>query len=590
VRKLRRGIQLGALIAGAALVFAACSSNSASTTTSSGSKGTTPTTSSVKSGGNLTYALDEDLAGFNVNTSASSEFVLAEILDVVWPQPFIIAPSLQPELNTQLMESATQTTTSPQTIVYKINPKAVWQDGVPIDGADFDYNYLAQSGNPKYKDLGNKPFDDATTVGYNQVKSVVTSDPPGGAACTTTTFEGALPPDTCGNGDTITVVFAKPFADWRSLFTDLVPEHEAVKVGWSTGFNTYQTALSGSWYEIKSYAPNSSLVLQQNPKYWGTPGKLSTITFSFISEDSQEVPALENSEVNLINPASVSLQIIQAADQVTGIDKSTIPGLEFEHFDFNEANKYLAQLDVREAIAYGTNRQEIIARTVGEFATGIKPLGNRMLMPNQPGYVNNGAAYDTVNVAKAKSLMQAAGYTMGSDGYFQSGGQDVTLTISSTTGNALRAATEELFQSQMKTVGIKIQIHNYDADTFFGTNLPTGDFDIAEFAWVSTPFLSGNESIYCSYTNTTECSDNWDHYANSTVDTDVFNGASATDSATEIADYNAADKQLWADMVTLPLYQKPQFYAWTDTYGNIVPNASSVGVPWNGNLWGMKTS
>src|ERR1700683_2908884 len=183
VRKLRRGIQLGALIAGAARVFAACTSNSASTTTSSGSKATTPTTSSVKSGGNLTFALDEDLAGFNVNTSASSEFVLAEILDVVWPQPFIIAPSLQPELNTQLMESATQTSTSPQTIVYTINPKAVWQDGVPIDGADFDYNYLAQSGNPKYKDVGNKPFDDATTVGYNQVKSLVTSDPPGGAAC-----------------------------------------------------------------------------------------------------------------------------------------------------------------------------------------------------------------------------------------------------------------------------------------------------------------------------------------------------------------------------------------------------------------------
>ena len=82
----------------------------------------------------------------------------------------------------------------------------------------------------------------------------------------------------------------------------------------------------------------------------------------------------------------------------------------------------------------------------------------------------------------------------------------------------------------MKAIGIKILIQNYDADTFFGTNLPTGNFEIAEFAWVSTPFLSGNESIYCSYTNTTECADNWDHYANSTVDTDVFNGAGATDS------------------------------------------------------------
>jgi len=538
----------------------------------------------------LTYALDEDLAGFNVNTSASSEFVLQEILDVVWPQVFITNPQLQEVLNTQFVTSADQTSTSPQTIVYTINPKAVWSDGKPIDGADFVYNYDAQSGKTAYKDVGGKAFDDATTVGYNQMASVTASNPPNGAACTTVPLEGALPPVTCGNGDTVTVVYSKPFADWKSLFDDLVPEHIGVKVGWSTGFTGPAQTISGSWYEIKSYAPNSSLVLQRNPTYWSTPGKLDTITFSFISDDSQEVPALQNSEVNLINPASVSLAIVQNADNVTGINKSTIPGLEFEHFDFNEANPDLAKLDVREAIAYGTNRQEIIARTVGEFASGIKPLGNRMLMPNQPGYVNNGAAYTNVNTSKAKSLLQAAGYTLGSDGYYQSGGKDLTLTISSTTGNALRASTEQLFQAQMKAIGIKIMIHNYDATTFFGTNLPTGNFQIAEFAWVSTPFLSGNESIYCSYTNTTECSDNWDHYANSTVDTDVFNGAGATDSATEIADYNAADKQLWADMVTLPLYQKPQFYAWTNTYGNIVPNASSTGVPWNGNLWGMKTS
>jgi peptide/nickel transport system substrate-binding protein len=595
---------IGVFIGAGALVFAACSSNSSGggTTTTASSKNTTATTVGVTSGGNLTFALDENLAGFNINTSASSEFVLQEILDMVWPQTFIINPQLQPYLNTQFVTSAVSsgagTAASPQTIVYTINPKAVWQDGQPIDGADFYYNYLTQSGIAKYKDTNNQPFQPASTVGYDQFKSVTLSAPPNGAACTTTSYapDTSLGSVACGNGDTVTVVLAKPFADWKSLFGDIVPWHVGVKVGWNTGFNTdYTKVLSGSWYEIKSYAPNSSLVLQRNPTYWGTPGKLNTITFTFVSDDSSEVPALQNGDVNLINPSSVSLAIVDSADQVTGIQKQTIPGLEFEHFDFNEANPYLAKLAVRQAIAYGTNRAEIIARTVGEFASGISPLGNRMLMPNQPGYVNNGAAYDTVNTAKAESLLSGLGFTKGSDGYFQpnygpESGQDLTLTISSTTGNTLRQDTEELFQSQMKTIGIKIKIQNYDAATFFGTNLPTGDFDIGEFAWVSTPFLSGNESIYCSYTNTTECVDNWDHYANATVTNDLFNGAASTSAATETADYNAADAQLWNDMVTLPLYQKPQFFAWTDTYGNVIPNASSTGVPWNANSWGVKTS
>ena len=118
-------------------------------------------------------ALDETLAGFNINTSAASEFVLQEIMNMVWPQAFIVNNKLQPVLNNQLLESASVTGDSPQTVVYKINPKAVWSDGTPITADDFIYNWQAQSGNPAYTDVGNQPYDDATTAGYNQIESVV---------------------------------------------------------------------------------------------------------------------------------------------------------------------------------------------------------------------------------------------------------------------------------------------------------------------------------------------------------------------------------------------------------------------------------
>ena len=162
---------------------------------------------------------------------------------------------------------------------------------------------------------------------------------------------------------------------------------------------------------------------------------------------------------------------------------------------------------MRQAIAYGTNRKQIIADVVGAIAPKTQPLGNRMLMPNQPGYVDNGKAYTNVNVAKAKALLSGLGFTMGSDGYFHPNygpekGQDLTLNIETTSGNPIRAETVQLFQAQMQQIGIKINIPYYDAATYFGTNLPTGQFDIAEFAWVTTPFLSGNQSIYCSYTLT----------------------------------------------------------------------------------------
>ena len=194
---------------------------------------------------------------------------------------------------------------------------------------------------------------------------------------------------------------------------------------------------------------------------------------------------------------------------------ATLPGLEFEHFDFNQADPYLAKLQVREAIAHGVNRQSIILRTVGQIQKGIQPLGSRMLVSTQKGYKGTNYAYST---SQSINLLKEAGFKKSSDGYFQPDygpqkGQDLTFTIQSTSGNTIRSQTEQLFQAQMKAIGIKINIQNYDANTFFGTNLPNGTFQIAEFAWVTTPFVSGNQPIYCSYTNPSGCDENWNHAA-----------------------------------------------------------------------------
>jgi peptide/nickel transport system substrate-binding protein len=333
-------------------------------------------------------------------------------------------------------------------------------------------------------------------------------------------------------------------------------------------------------------------VLVRNTKYWGTPGKLDSIVFQQFGSDDQEVPALANGEVQVINPATVSLSIVQATKQVPKVTAVTTPGLEFEHFDFNEANTYLKKLAVRQAIAYGTNRKEIISHTVGEIDPAVKPLGNHMYMNTQPQYVNDGALYTNVNVKKAKSLLTAAGFKMGKDHYFHPSygpqkGSDLKFTISSTTGNPTRSSTEQLFQANMKKVGIKIVIQNYAAADFFGTIVPKGQFDIAEFAWVGSPFVTGNYSVYCSYTNASLCGENWDHFANKSLDKLEVAGNSATSPAVEAKDYNSADKILWQYMVTLPLYQKPIFNAWSSTLGNVISNASSSGITWNGNDWGL---
>ncbi len=573
----RRRWGVAALAVACGVGVAACSSGSGGSSTSAGSStgSASSPTSAVSSGGTFTYAIDQDLAGFNINAAAENEFVLQEVMNNIWPQVYLTTNTLAEQLDTDYVTSAKVTSTSPQTIVYTINPKAVWSDGVPISAADFTYMWQANSGDPKYKDVGGKAFTPAGTAGYSQIKSVTGSN----------------------GGKTATVVFSSPFGDWQSLFGNLMPAHIAEKAGFDTGFQNFGPAVkvSGGPFEISSYTQGQDIVEVPNPKWWGAPVKMKQLVFKIIGDDNQMPPALQNGEVTGANPAQASLQFKDAITAVPNLTTSIEPGLEFQHMDFNEANPYLAKVGVRQALVYGTNRADLVNRIVGPVTTSVKPLDNRMYMPIQPQFKDTGGAYSGYDPAKAKQLLTAAGMTMGSDGYFHPNfgpekGQDFTLSISTTTGNPVRSEIEQLFQSYMKSIGVKINVQNYSASSLFGTVGPKGTFQIIEFAWVSSPFASGNQSIYCSYTNANNCGNNWDHYANPQVDKLLSQAGGTVDPTQAAALYNQADTILWQDAATLPLFEQPQLYTWSSKWGNILPNASLSGLTWNAFDWGVKAS
>jgi peptide/nickel transport system substrate-binding protein len=557
-----RGAAMITLAAASILVAAGCASSPSAST------------NQAKSGGTLTVALDEDLVGFNSLANADNELVLTEVMDQTLPRVFVVQPDLKLALNPEVATSATVVKTNPQTVVYQINPKAVWSDGVPINAADFIYNWQAQSGNPKFKDVGGKAFDPAATTGYDQIKSVTGSH----------------------DGKTVTVVFSQPYGDWKALFSQnlpLIPAHIAEKVGFDNGFQTFGPAVqvSGGPYEIQSYTPGKELVEVRNPHYWGPQGKLSKIVFRFIN-DNQEPGAVRAGQVNMVNPVLASVPFLDSLKAIPGFTVSVQPALDFQHIDFNEANPYLALSNVRHAIAYGTNRQQMVSRIVAPLSSSIGVLNNHIFMPTEPGYANESGGYGAFDPAKARQLLRQAGMTMGADGYFHPGfgpekGQDLTLTISTTSDNQARLEIEQLFQADMKAIGIKIAIQNYPANTLFGTIAPDGKFQIIEFAWAIAPFKSESEAIYCSYTSSA-CAINWDHYSDPAVDA-LFNRAVVTvNPAQATALYNQIDRLLWRDMPSLPLFQDPDLFGWSSNYANVIPNTSNLGIPWNANDWALK--
>jgi peptide/nickel transport system substrate-binding protein len=549
-----RTVKLAALLAGLAMIAAACGGGGDEGGGTSGGGN-----AQIKDGGTLNYAADQEPTGFNNNTSKDNGTSVYNVVINIYPQPFHAQPDFTVKMDDALMDSAEQTSESPQTIVYKIKQDAVWSDGTPVSADDFIYNWKQQNGSIKDNDV-------ASTTGFDQVKSVEGSD----------------------NGKTVTVIFKTPFADWKGMFTGIVPAHYISKQpgGWNTGLDKNPEKIpSAGPFVVKDYTQGQSLTLARNDKYWGPKAHLDSIVFRFLPESTTQPAALQNNEVDLIYPQP-QLDQVQQVKGLPDVNSEINFGLSFEHLDFNFKTPGLGDLKVRQAIATGINVEELVNRTVKQFSDKAQPLGNRIWLTGQPQYQDHFGQYGKGDTAGAQKLLEEAGYAKGADGIYAKDGKKLSFRFSTTAGNKIRETQGELFQAQMKELGVDIKIANVDSTKFFGEWLPNGNFDIADFAWVGTPFtISSNRDVY-----RTGGGGNYGNYASTKVD-DLFNQANAETDETKSAEIgNQIDQQITADMATIPLYTKPTFIAYRNTFTGIHDNATAEG-PFNAAVtWGQKTA
>jgi peptide/nickel transport system substrate-binding protein len=548
-----RTVRLAALLVGLAMVAAGCGGGGDEGGDSGGGS------AQIQPGGTLNYAADQEPTGFNNATSKDNGTSVANIVINMYPQAFHSQPDFTVKMNDELLDSAEQTSEDPQTIVYKIKQNAVWSDDTPVSADDFIYFWENQNGSIKDNDV-------ASTAGYDQIESVEGSD----------------------NGKTVTVVFKEPFADWQGLFSQFLPSHYIKERpgGWNTGLDKEPEKIpSAGWFKVENYTPGQSLTLTRNDKYYGAKANLDSVVFRFLPESTTQPSALQNNEVDLIYPQPQLDQVTQVK-ALPDVNSEINFGLSYEHFDFNFENEFLKDAAVRKAIATGLNTQELVDRTVKQFSDKATPLGNRIFLTGQPEYQDHMGQYGKGDTAGATKLLEDAGYTKGADGIYAKGGKKISLRISTTAGNKLRETQGELFQAQMKGIGIEIKIANLDSQKLFGEALPNGNFDIGNFAWVGSPFaISGATDIFRSGGGS-----NYGNYSNKEVDKLLQDANAETDRAKSVELGNQVDQMLTEDMATIPLYTKPTFIAYRNTFANIQDNSTLEGPFYNANTWGAKTA
>lgn len=152
-------------------------------------------------------------------------------------------------------------------------------------------------------------------------------------------------------------------------------------------------------YKFVEWVRDDHVTLEANPDYWGTAPTIAKVTIRPIQEEVTRLAALKAGEVDLVRGL-----IPEYVDEVPKVE--SIPGLEFPWIRLNCLRGPLMDLNLRLAINYAINKEELAQSLYSGYAV---PAQGQLLTPGHFGFNPDVHAYE-FDLDKAKELISAAGY------------------------------------------------------------------------------------------------------------------------------------------------------------------------------------
>jgi peptide/nickel transport system substrate-binding protein len=223
-------------------------------------------------------------------------------------------------------------------------------------------------------------------------------------------------------------------------------------------------------FVISKFQPEGDVEVVRNDNYWGGDVKLAGAVFYYMQEDDPKLLAMQSGEIDCYNSVSSAALAVyeQEPDKYNVV---SIPGARLQFYILNENNLDDA---VREAINLTVDKDAIAGYLSGTVSPAVGPF-------------NANAAYGKVTVpavdtAKAKEVLEADGYTLNADGFYEKDGEKLTINIKYYAARSLDTIAL-LIQEQLKEVGIDSVLGvEEDPDA---TYIATGDFDLALYCMIA---------------------------------------------------------------------------------------------------------
>ncbi len=309
-----------------------------------------------------------------------------------------------------------------KTWTFKIRNDVKFTDGKPLTASDVAFTY-------------NNAKEQATDTDLSMIDSVEAVD-----------------------AQTAVFHLNKPYSAFAYLaaVVGIVPEH-------AYNASTYgQNPIGSGRYILKQWNKGEQVILEANPDYYGEKAKMKRITIVFMSEDASYAAAQAGQVDVAYTAPNYTLKPVNgykitsfASVDVRGINLPCIPSggqtaPDASGETFPAGNDITSNKAVRQALSFAIDREALVKDVLSGYGSAAYSESHGEPWENP---AMKEVSYDP---QKAKSILEAAGWQLGTDGIYEKNGKKAEFDLLYMSSNSARTGLAMAVAEKAKAVGIKI--------------------------------------------------------------------------------------------------------------------------------------
>ena len=435
-------------------------------------------------------------------------------------------------------------------VTWRLRSGVTWHDGAPFTSADVKFTVDAING-PNY--------NPESTDGFDRMTSVDTPDPL-----------------------TAVVHYKEIYAPYDIQFIrGTLPRHvlEGRDIDRAQDYN--RNPLGTGPYRVAEWKAGEYIRLERVPNYWRGDDvpRIRQLLFKFIPNTNTRINQLKSGEVHVV--ALVPWDKYREVSTISTLNVRRTPGNAYEHVTLNERRfPPFADVRVLRALIHALDR-ELYVKTILD---GLASVAHGPIQPVSWAYTDRITHY-AFDPARARTLLDEAGWRLGSSGVRAREGRPLAFTLITQAGFAVRESVAQAIEHQLRDVGVDVTVELHDG-TAISALWFEGKFDAMLHWWQmpSDPELS----TFFAADRTPPAGRNINYFTNDELTKLLYAADRTIDKETRKQLLVRAQAIIADEVPELPLYNVSKLDAVPASLRHFTGNPTNAGIFWNVHEWEIR--